>query len=185
MFSALCLIKGFLIMQILGLDGYSRFYIHFNDVRDNRLVEFIKKSIDKVCLESILEYRRKEVLLVDRIGRESGKRYTHLCGYLRNGKFKNKRFLGVPITIIEPIDEKDILGIEELLFDINYPGYPTSKEIIDGFSEEEISKYEDFKIRYEPYKFGIKRKDIYPFLVNITGKVITPPLVLDEERKSL
>lgn len=172
-------------MQILGLDGYSRFYIHFNDVKDSRIVEVIRGKIDEIYLESILEYKGKEVLLVDRRDRESDKKYTHLCGYLKNGKFKNKRFLGVPITIIEPIEEKDIADIEGLLFDTNYPGFPTSETLIGSFSEKEISKYEDFRVRYEPYKFGIKRRDIYPFLANITGKLMPQTLVLDEEGKTL
>lgn len=169
-----------MIMKILGLDGYSRFYIHFNDVKDSRVVEFIKGKIDGIYIESILEYKGREILLVDRISRDSGKKYTHLCGYLKDGKFKNKRFFGVPITIIDPIEDENIAGIEKLLFDTNYPGFPSSKILIDGFSEEEIFKFEDFKIRYEPYKFGIKRNDIYPFLAKLTGKATLVRLVLDD-----
>jgi hypothetical protein len=176
--------KGF-IMKILGNEGYSRVYIHIKDIRENRIVDYLKERMDEICLETILEYNSKEILLVDRIKRESGKKYTQLCGYLKNGKFKNKKFLGIPISIIEPIEDEEILTLEKLLFYTNYPGYPMSKILLDGFSEEEILKYEDFKIRYEPYKFGIKRKDIYPFLTNLMGKVIPPTLVLDEEGKTL
>lgn len=171
-------------MKILKDEGYLRVYIHIKDIRDGRIVDYLRKRMDEVCLESILEYNDKEILLVDRIKRESGKKYTQLCGYLKNGKFKNKRFLGMPISVIEPIEDEEILALEKLLFYANYPGIPQSEKFIKEFSDYDKVKYEFSKEKYEPYKFGLGQIDLLSLLTFFKN----PPslnLILEEKGKNL